>query len=222
MTREAIAGLYAITPDASDTDALLHMARQALEGGTQLIQYRNKTADTPLRIRQAALLADLCREVGTPFIINDHPDLAAELDADGVHLGKQDIPIAEARRRLGEGKIIGVSCYNQLEQALDAERQGADYIALGAFFVSGTKPQAVTASLDLLQRARRKLHIPIVAIGGINLTNAAELIRHGATALAVVNGVFAASNVRYASEQISRLFQVTHYVPHHEFSDDLA
>jgi thiamine-phosphate pyrophosphorylase len=198
------------------------MARQALEGGAKLIQYRNKTADAALRIRQAALLADLCREVAAPFIINDHPDLAAELNADGVHLGKQDVSIAEARRRLGEGKIVGVSCYNQLEQALDAERQGADYIAFGAFFVSGTKPQAVTASLELLRRARQKLHIPIVAIGGINLTNAAELILHGASALAVVNGVFAAPNVRYAANQISRLFQVTHYAPHHEFSDDLA
>jgi thiamine-phosphate pyrophosphorylase len=222
MMRGAIAGLYAITPDTADTAALLQITRQALEGGAKLIQYRNKTADAALRIQQAALLADLCREVAASFIINDNPDLAAEVDADGVHLGKQDVSIAEARRRLGEGKIIGVSCYNQLGQALDAERQGADYIAFGAFFVSGTKPKAVTASLDLLQRARRKLHIPVVAIGGINSTNAAELILHGATALAVVNGVFAASNIRYAAEQISRLFQVTHYIPHHEFSDDLA
>lgn len=222
MTREAIAGLYAITPDEPDTTALLHMTRQALEGGAKLIQYRNKTADAALRTQQAALLADLCREVATPFIINDYPDLAAELDADGVHLGKQDVSIAEARRQLGEGKIIGVSCYNQLEQALDAERQGADYIAFGAFFVSGTKPGAMTASLDLLRCAKRKLRIPIVAIGGINLANAAELIRHGADALALVNGVFTAQNVRYAAEQISRLFQVKRRTPHHEFSDDLA
>jgi thiamine-phosphate pyrophosphorylase len=221
MTPGTIAGLYAVTPDVSDTATLLHMTRQALEGGAQLVQYRNKPADAQLRREQAALLADLCREAAAPFIINDHPDLAAELDADGVHLGKQDVSIAEARQQLGEGKIIGVSCYNELEQALEAEEQGADYIAFGAFFVSGTKPGAVAANLDLLQRAKRTLHIPIVAIGGINLTNAVELVRHGADALAVVNGVFAAQNVRYAAEQISRLFQVKHRSPH-EFSNDVA
>ena len=221
MISRAIAGLYAITPETTDTAALLRMTRQVLEGGAQLIQYRNKAADIALRIEQATLLADLCRKAAAPFIINDHPDLAAELDADGVHLGKQDISIAEARRQLGRGKIIGVSCYNKLEQALEAEREGADYIAFGAFFGSGTKPRAVTASLDLLQRAKRKLHIPIVAIGGINFANAAQLIRHGADALAVVNGVFATQNVRYAAEDISRLFQVKHHTPH-EFSNDVA
>jgi len=221
MISRAIAGLYAITPETTDTAALLRMTRQVLEGGAQLIQYRNKAADIALRIEQATLLADLCRKAAAPLIINDHPDLAAELDADGVHLGKQDISIAEARRQLGRGKIIGVSCYNKLEQALEAEREGADYIAFGAFFGSGTKPRAVTASLDLLQRAKRKLHIPIVAIGGINFANAAQLIRHGADALAVVNGVFATQNVRYAAEDISRLFQVRHHTPH-EFSNDVA
>ncbi|HVW63713.1 MAG TPA: thiamine phosphate synthase [Nitrosospira sp.] len=220
MTRPAIGGLYAVTPDMVDTAALLRMTRQALEGGTRLVQYRNKTADPALRAEQAALLADLCREATVPFIINDDPRLAAALDADGVHLGKQDVSLSEARQQLGEGKIIGVSCYNELERALEAERQGADYIAFGAFFVSGTKPRAVRAHLDLLQRARQKLRIPIVAIGGIDLTNAAELIRHGADALAVVNGVFAAQSIRYAAEQISRLFQVKH--SHHEFSSDLA
>jgi thiamine-phosphate pyrophosphorylase len=222
MTRGTIAGLYAITPDMSDTAALLHMARRALEGGAQLIQYRNKTADMALRMEQAVLLAHLCREVAVPFLINDLPDLAAEIDADGVHLGKQDVSIAAARQQLGGGKIIGVSCYNELEQALEAERQGADYVAFGAFFVSGTKPGAATAGLDLLQRAKRKLHIPIVAIGGINLANAAELIRHGTDSVAVVEGVFGGQNVRYAAEQISRLFQAKHYTPHHEFSNDLA
>lgn len=222
MTRGAIAGLYAVTPDIPDTAALLCMARQALEGGAKLIQYRNKTADAALRVQQAALLADLCREAGAPFIINDDPHLAAALGADGVHLGRQDVSISEARQQLGEGKIIGVSCYNELEQALEAERQGADYIAFGAFFVSGTKPHAARANPDLLQHARRKLRIPIVAIGGISLANAAELIRHGADALAVVNGLFAAQSVRYAAEQISRLFQIKPHTLHHEFSNDLA
>lgn len=222
MTRGTIGGLYAVTPDMADTMALLRMTRQALEGGARLVQYRNKAADPALRIQQAALLADLCRDAVTPFIINDDPRLAAALGADGVHLGRQDVSISEARQQLGEGKIIGVSCYNELEQALEAERQGADYIAFGAFFVSGTKPHAARANFDLLQRARRRLRIPIVAIGGITLANAAELIRHGADALAVVNGLFAAQSVRYAAEQISRLFPGKPHTLHHEFSNDLA
>ena len=222
MTCGAIAGLYVITPDVADTATLLAMTNEALDGGAEVVQYRNKAADTSLRIKQASLLADLCRQAAVPFIINDYPDLAVELDADGVHLGKEDVSIAEARRRLGHEKIIGVSCYNELEHALEAERQGADYIAFGAFFASATKPGAKAAGLDLLLQAKQTLHIPVVAIGGINLTNAAELIRHGADALAIIDAVFGARNVRYAAEKISRLFQMKHYTAHHGLSNDFA
>ena len=163
MTRPEIEGLYAITPDIGETSSLISMARQVLAGGARLIQYRNKTASAALRLEQARSLADLCRQFHAPLIINDHLDLAVEVSADGVHLGGEDCSIFEARRVLGAGKIVGTSCYNHLELAFEAEREGADYVAFGAFFASATKPEAVTASKDLLRHGRTTLHVPMVA-----------------------------------------------------------
>ena len=120
MTRPEIRGLYVITPEATDTASLLAMTQQALAGGARLVQYRSKTDDAALRLEQARSLARLCAEFDVPFIINDYPDLALEVGADGVHLGKGDAPITEARRKLGLGKIIGISCYERLERAVEA------------------------------------------------------------------------------------------------------
>ncbi|MEP7370806.1 MAG: thiamine phosphate synthase [Nitrosospira sp.] len=206
MTRPEVEGLYAITPGVADTSKLVTMTHQALTGGARLIQYRNKTAPTALRLEQAHSLAQLCRKFSAPFIINDDLDLAVEAGADGVHVGQEDASVTEARRRLGHGKIIGVSCYNRLELAVQAERDGADYVAFGAFFVSITKPGAAVASMDLLHHAKRKLHIPVVAIGGITPDNAIALIQRGAIAVAASNALFGAPNIRFAAEKFSRLF----------------
>lgn len=206
MRRPEIDGLYAVTPDVPDTFKLVTMTRQVLEGGARLVQYRNKAASIPLRLEQTRLLAHLCHEFNVPFIVNDHLDLAVEAGADGVHLGQEDASIAEARRKLGPGKIIGVSCYGRLALAVEAECQGADYVAFGAFFVSATKPGAAAASIDLLRQAKRKLHIPVVAIGGITSNNAVELIHLGADAVAVSNALYGARNIRSAAEKFSRLF----------------
>ena len=215
MIRPRILGLYAITPEAADTASLLAMTRQALVGGARLIQYRSKTDDVALRLEQAQSLARLCAEFDVPFIINDYPDLALEVDADGVHLGKGDAPITQARRKLGPGKIIGISCYERLEHAVEAERQGADYVAFGAFFASVTKPDAVSAPPDLLRHAKQKLRIPIVAIGGIIPENAGELIRQGADAVAVSNALFNARHIGSAAEKFSLLFKPDqHFIPH--------
>lgn len=207
MMRRQISGLYAITPDMADTASLVEMARQVLAGGARLVQYRSKINDGTLRLEQAHALAHLCRRFRVPFIVNDHPDLAVEVDADGVHLGRDDAGISEARRDLGPEKIIGVSCYNRLEHAVEAERQGADYVAFGAFFASVTKPGAVSALIGLLCDAQRKLHIPIVAIGGITPKNGLELIGHGADAVAVSNALFYDGNIQSAAESFSRLFK---------------
>lgn len=215
MTRPEILGLYAITPEAADTASLLAMTQQALAGGAQLVQYRSKTDDVALRLEQAQSLARLCAEFDIPFIINDYPDLAVEVDADGVHLGKGDAPITEARRKLGPGKIIGISCYERLEYAVEAERQGANYVAFGAFFASVTKPRAVSAPADLLRHAKQKLRIPIVAIGGIIPENAGELIRQGADAVAVSNALFNTRHIRSTAERFSLLFKPDqHFIPH--------
>ena len=207
----SISGLYAITPDVADTTGLIAMTRQALAGGARLVQYRNKSADDALRLEQAHALVQLCRTFGVPLIVNDHLDLAVEADADGIHLGREDISvtgIAEVRRRLGHGKIVGASCYNHLESAVEAERQGADYVAFGSFFISASKPgtTTVTASTNLLREARQKLHVPIVAIGGITPDNAAELMAQGADAVAAINALFGVPDIRAAAEKFSRLF----------------
>lgn len=208
MTQKAaINGLYAITPEVTDTPELVAMTQQALEGGVSLVQYRNKAADTDLRLHQAHSLARLCQDFQVPFIINDHLDLAIAVGAEGVHLGGEDAPLAEARRRLGAGRIIGISCYDQLDRAIEVEQHGADYVAFGAFFASVTKPGATHAPLDLLTRARQELRLPIIAIGGITSDNAGELIRRGADAVAVSNALFCAPDVGLAAEKISRLIK---------------
>jgi thiamine-phosphate pyrophosphorylase len=217
MLLPRVEGLYAITPDMADTAALVTLTQQGLAGGTRLVQYRNKTANAALRLEQAQALINLCRKYNVPLIINDYLDLAAEIGAAGVHVGREDISVTVARRRLGPGKIIGVSCYNRLESAVEAERQGANYVAFGAFFVSATKPGAVTASIDLLPRAKQKLHVPVVAIGGITPHHAVGLIRQGADAIAVSNALFGAPGIQSAAENFSRLFKQTRHSIHHTY-----
>jgi thiamine-phosphate pyrophosphorylase len=219
MPQATINGLYALTPDVAETPELVAMTRQALEGGASLVQYRNKAAGSELRREQAHALANLCRTFQIPLVINDHLDLAIEVSADGVHLGREDTRLTDARRRLGHSKIIGISCYNHLERAVEAEHQSADYVAFGAFFASITKPGATPATLDLLNRAKQELQVPVVAIGGITFDNAAGLIRRGADAVAVSNALFYAPDIRAAAENFSRLFKQIKKnnlsVPHH-------
>src|SRR5262245_24271429 len=129
-------GLYAITPDLTDTAELLRKVEAALEGGTQALQYRNKVADPALRLEQSRGLAQLCRKYRVPLIINDHLDLALEVDAEGLHIGAEDGSITEARRKLGPNKMLGVSCYRKIENAFEAAQMGASYVAFGGFFAS--------------------------------------------------------------------------------------
>lgn len=217
MLQPRIEGLYAITPDVADTADLVALIQQALASGARLVQYRNKTADATLRLEQAQALVNLCRKFKVPLIINDHLDLAIEVGAEGVHVGREDASVTAARRRLGSGKIVGVSCYNRLESAIEAERQGADYVAFGAFFVSATKPGAVTAPIGLLSQAKQKLHVPVVAIGGITPHHAAELIRQGADAIAASNALFGTPGTQSAAENFSRLFTQARYSIHHSY-----
>ncbi len=201
-----IKGLYAITPDELNTAELLRKVEWVLRGGAQVLQYRNKLADSELRVVQATLLRPLTSEFSATFIVNDDVQLAHQVAADGVHLGGDDGSVAEARKRLGNDKIIGVSCYNRFELAQQAVQQGADYVAFGAFFASSVKPNAPVATLALLQQAHRELALPIVAIGGITLQNGKQLIEAGADALAVISAVFGATDIQQAAQQFSILF----------------
>ncbi|MDD2776437.1 MAG: thiamine phosphate synthase [Gallionella sp.] len=200
-----ISGLYAITHDTLDTADLLHKTRQVLQGGAQVLQYRNKLADTKLQFTQAAALRELTQEFNCLFIVNDDVELAQRVDADGVHLGGEDGSVAAARVLLSDDKFIGVSCYNRLSLAQQAEQEGADYVAFGSFFASQVKPHAPVASLDLLQQARRELTLPIVAIGGITLENAPSLFAAGADAVAVISAVFAVPDGQVAARQFANL-----------------
>ena len=210
MKHPAIHGLYAITDPALIPDRqLLPAAEAALRGGARLLQYRDKTATPEQRRQRAAQLQALCRQHGALFLVNDDPALAADIDADGVHIGQSDGGIARARRLLGPGKIIGVTCHSDLTLAEQAAAAGADYVAFGRFFPSRTKPQAPPADPAILDRARQRLTIPLVAIGGIDPSNGAQLLKWGADALAVIHALFsdpAPDQVERAAQQLSALF----------------
>lgn len=209
MTASRIKGLYAITPDLEDTARLHGLVESALLGGASFVQYRNKTAGLKLRKEQAVDLLGLCRSHQVPLIINDHLYLCMEIEADGLHVGTEDYTTGELARLkavLGEQKILGVSCYNRFELAQQAAVQGADYVAFGSCFDSGTKPAAVRAPLELFSQAHKNLDIPVVAIGGITLANAPQAIKAGADAIAVINALFSADDVKSTARQFTKLF----------------
>jgi thiamine-phosphate pyrophosphorylase len=213
--KRAISGLYAVTPDVADTPALVAAAGAALAGGARLLQYRNKQAPEALRLEQAGALLTLCRKHQVPLLINDSLDLALAVSADGLHLGAEDGSLAAARARLGPGRILGASCYDRLELALEAERLGADYVAFGSFFPSSVKPGAVRASPALLRSAKHRLSIPVVAIGGITAENAPELIAAGADSVAVISALFDADDIRGAARRFSALFAARELASRH-------
>ncbi|UCH50024.1 MAG: thiamine phosphate synthase [Betaproteobacteria bacterium] len=205
MNHNRVSGIYAITPETDDTAQLVVKVAAALAGGVRIVQYRNKTGSAGLRRAQCGALAELLRDVNGTLIVNDDSRLAVEVDADGVHLGKDDDTLADARRRLGVDKIIGVSCYNDLARAHELESAGVDYVAFGSFFPSRTKPAAVCAPLELLSRAKTELSVPVVAIGGINKENAIKLIERDADALAVLSALFYVDDVEHEARLLSSL-----------------
>ena len=206
MTERRIRGLYAVTPDMADTARLQGLVQAALEGGARLVQYRNKEAAPSLRLEQARALGRVCRRFGVPLIVNDHLELALAADADGVHLGGEDGDVTAARKRL-PGKLLGVSCYNELARAIAAQHDGADYVAFGRFFDSVTKPGTIRASLDLVAEARTSVRLPIVAIGGISDEHVPALIAGGVDAVAVVSALFSSPDVRAAARRFAAIFE---------------
>jgi len=204
-----LSGLYAVSPQLADCVALSAKVEAALRGGARLVQYRSKSPDCALLRAQALALARLCRNRGATFIVNDSAELAREVDADGVHLGKDDLSVGMARKLLGPSKLIGVSCYNEIARAKTAQAEGADYVAFGSFYHSATKPLAAVAGLELLQMAAAELAIPVVAIGGITSDNAGALIAAGADCVAVLSALFDAPDIEAQARRFARLFQTT-------------
>lgn len=190
-------GVYLITPDEPDTARLLQQTAPLLEGGVQWLQYRNKTAPTALRLEQATALRALCAEAGVALIINDDVGLAHRVAAAGVHLGEDDAGIAAARAQLGANAIIGASCYDELARAQRAVAAGASYVAFGAFFPSRSKHTTRRAHPELLGHSAA-LGVPRVAIGGITPDNAGPLVNAGADLIAVISGIYQATDPRAA------------------------
>lgn len=207
MSGYRLAGIYAIT-DAVLTPPhrLTAQVEAVLRGGARILQYRDKSAESERRLREAHALRALCEAYGALLLINDDIALAAAAGAHGVHLGQQDTTLAAAREQLGPDAIIGITCHDSLALARTAEAGGADYVAFGALFPSPTKPDAPRASLDLIREARRALTVPICAIGGIGADNAAAVISAGADLLAVISGVFAQADPEAATRSIRALF----------------
>ncbi|TAN69512.1 MAG: thiamine phosphate synthase [Methylobacter sp.] len=194
-------GLYAITQTANKSpDTVLNEVAAALKGGAVVVQYRDKQpVVAPFLARE---LVKICHRYNVPLLINDDIELAALVDADGVHLGREDGAVTQARERLGRAAIIGVSCYDFVEQAIAAQAQGATYAAFGRFFPSSSKPLAAPAQIETLRQAKLALTIPIVAIGGILPDNGGQLLAAGADLLAVIGGVF-----DHEPEQSARAYQ---------------
>ncbi|MEX0962962.1 MAG: thiamine phosphate synthase [Pseudohongiellaceae bacterium] len=200
-------GIYAITDDELLPGArLLDGSRAALESGIALLQYRSKSTNAAQRLENASKLAALCSSFDIPLLINDDVELCRAANASGVHLGREDGSLLDARERLGSTAIIGATCHASIEAALLAEQHGADYVAFGRFFPSNTKPHAAAAELGMLNLARKKLNIPIVAIGGINAQNGASVIEAGADMLAVIHSLFAYPDIAQRARELTALF----------------
>ena len=201
-----IKGLYAITPDSADLNTLIQKTQLAIEGGAFMVQYRSKIHDRDVKMQQCAAILRICREYDIPCIVNDDVEMCRVLEADGVHLGENDDNIAEVRRILGEDSIIGSSCYDQLNRAKQAQKEGASYVAFGAVFPTPTKPNAPRATLELLREAKSEIQIPIVAIGGITMNNAHDVIETGIDAIAVITSLYESNSIKETAETFSQMF----------------
>lgn len=200
--------LYVVT-DAQLSRGRSHreVTEAAIRGGATIVQYREKNASTRQMIDEALELHDLCRAHGVPFIVNDRVDVALAVDADGVHVGQDDMPASLARKLIGPDKILGVSAENA-EQARAAVAESADYVGAGAIFVTATKADAnKPINIAGLLKIARACTIPMVGIGGINASNAASVIRTGADGIAVVSAIVSADDVERAAQELREIVE---------------
>ena len=197
--------LYAVT-DRSwlNGDTLYHQVEQTLEGGATFIQLREKELDEEHFLEEAREIKELCQKYHVPFVINDNVDIALAMDADGVHVGQSDMEAGDVRAKLGPDKIIGVSAQT-VEQALLAQKRGADYLGVGAVFHTGSKADAKDVSHETLKEICEAVDIPVIAIGGISKNNVMELAGSGICGIAVISAIFAQNDIKSATEQLKAL-----------------
>lgn len=200
-------GLYAITPEHEDGARLLRDVEAALVGGCRIVQYRDKTSAMPERVARARALRELTRRHAAKLLINDDLALTVLVEADGVHLGKDDGNLMAARAMLGPNRILGASCYADFAAAQAAAAAGVDYVAFGAVYPSPTKPNAPLAGSDLFFAPNFRLTVATCAIGGITLENAPPLIAAGADLLAVITDLFSAPDIAARAAAYQRLFE---------------
>jgi thiamine-phosphate pyrophosphorylase len=199
-------GLYLVTPDWDDTDALIKATETALSVGVGLLQYRHKTANGELRLEQASALLKLCRQHNVPFIVNDHIDLCIALDADGIHVGGTDASVAVVRTLIGKDKILGASCYGDFALAEQAQIAGASYVAFGGFYPSRVKKYEVSTSPSIVSKAKSQLTLPVCVIGGMTPDNAKPLVKEGADMVAAISSVYSTEDIATAVREFAALF----------------
>ncbi len=191
--------VYGVTPENISLEDL----QAALENGVTLVQLRAKNLSREAFLDKAIRCRDLCHQYGVPLIINDDVTIAKECQADGVHLGQEDMPVKKAREILGDHVVIGASAHS-VKEALQAEQDGADYLGVGAVFPTGTKPDAQSLSLDTLKEITKAVNIPCVAIGGITFENMALLKGSGIAGVAVVSAIFAAKDIGWETRRLKQ------------------
>lgn len=194
--------LYAVT-DRSwlNGRTLYEQVEEALKGGVTFVQLREKNLDDTAFLQEAKEIKELCARYNVPFVINDNVDIAAEIDADGVHVGQSDMEAGDVRKKLGPDKIIGVSAQT-VEQALRAQAHGADYLGVGAVFPTGSKADAVEVSHDTVREICRAVDIPVIAIGGITRENVIELKGTGICGIAVISAIFGQQDIEEAARTL--------------------
>lgn len=199
--------LYAVTDRHWLGDRSLYdVVKESLDGGVTFLQLREKHLDEESFLAEAKEMQELCREYKVPFIINDNVEIAKAMNADGVHVGQSDMAAGDVRKRLGDDKIIGVSAQT-VEQALLAEKQGADYLGVGAVFPTGSKGDAVEVSHDVVKAITEAVSIPVVAIGGISKENVGELADSGVCGVAVISAIYAQKDIKTAASDLKKKVQ---------------
>lgn len=197
--------LYAVT-DRSwlNGQTLYEQVEQALKGGVSFLQLREKELEEQAFLEEAKVIQELCKKYQVPFLINDNVELAASIGADGVHVGQSDMAAGAAREKLGPDRIIGVSA-RTVEEALEAQRQGADYLGVGAVFPTGSKADAVEVDHQVLKEICSAVEIPVIAIGGIGRDNVAQLKGSGICGIAVISAIFAQNDIEAAARELRSL-----------------
>ncbi len=204
--RKMLNGLYVITDKKLiKRDSFVETIEMAIKGGARIVQLREKETPDDVVVNLGKAIINVTKRYGVPLIINDSPELAKEIGADGVHLGGEDASIEQSRTLLGSEAIIGVSCYNQIERGINAVRSGADYVAFGTPYNTPTKPDREPTSIEILNQAVKLINIPIFAIGGITKDNVKPILKTGVDGIAVITSVFGSSNPESAARELASL-----------------